>query len=100
MIYEVNIRIISSRVEEYEAWLKPHVQEIIALPGFTSASVYRQPDEDGFSHFTMHYHVLNQEFLDTYLRDHAPRLRADAEKNFGGSFTATRRVLTPSLVLE
>ena len=37
----------------------------------------------------------DQDALDEYLRDHAPRLRGDAMARFGGRFEAQRRVLRP-----
>lgn len=39
------------------------------------------------------YRLADRAAVDAYLRDHAPRLRADGIARFGGRFHATRRVL-------
>ena len=41
----------------------------------------------------MRYHLESREALEQYLRDHAPRLRADGIARFGERFRATRRVM-------
>ena len=39
------------------------------------------------------YTLRDRASLDAYLRDHAPRMRAEGEARFGGRFRASRRVL-------
>lgn len=41
------------------------------------------------------YRLRDAAALATYLREHAPRLRADDMEKFGGRFRADRRVLIP-----
>jgi hypothetical protein len=103
VIYEVNLDIEAAIREEYLAWLRSHIAEICALDGFTGADcseVLDPPPPPGRAAFCVHYRLADAAALEAYLRDHAPRLRADGLARFGGRFTATRRVLalrTPQL---
>ena len=44
IIYEVNVSVDAAIIDAYQAWLKDHVAQILALPGFIGASVYRVAD--------------------------------------------------------
>ncbi len=96
VIYEVNIEVDAAAHDAYRAWLQDHIAEIIALPGFTGAKVFdvlEPPASAGRVGLCVQYALQNRETLDDYLRDHAPRLRADGLSRFGDRFVATRRVL-------
>jgi Domain of unknown function (DUF4286) len=96
VIYEVNIEVDVAAQDDYRAWLGEHIAEILALPGFTSAKVFEvlePPASAGRVALCVQYALKHQAALDDYLRDHAPRLRADGMARFGGRFQATRRVL-------
>lgn len=98
VIYEVNIEVDAAAHDEYRAWLRGHIAEIIALPGFTGAKLFEvldPPASAGRVALCMQYALKDQAALDDYLRDHAPRLRADGMARFGGRFQASRRVLGP-----
>lgn len=94
VIYEVNISVDATIIDAYKAWLKPHIAEILALPGFTGATLYRV-DCVGADRIELcvHYQLLSEAHLRAYLQEHAPRLRADGVARFGTQFQATRRVL-------
>lgn len=94
IVYEVRVVLDPAIEPEYRAWLDPHIQEIISLPGFTGADLYTEADTSGKPCFVMHYYALSQEALDRYFSEHAPRLRADGVSHFGDRFIATRRVLS------
>lgn len=96
IIYEVNVSVDAAIIDAYHLWLKDHVAEILALPGFLGATIYRvaEPSTEHIE-LCMHYVVVDQAHLQRYLLEHAPRLRADGLARFGGQFQATRRVLHP-----
>ena len=71
----------------------PHIHEILAIPGFQEAELLREVDDGERVVWTIRYHLDSRDALEAYLRDHAPRLRADGQARFGNRFTATRRVL-------
>lgn len=95
-VYEVNIEIDASAHDDYRVWLHGHIAEILALPGFTGAKVFEilePPPSAGRMGLCVQYALKSRELLDVYLRDHAPRLRADGLARFGDRFQATRRIL-------
>jgi hypothetical protein len=99
VLYEVNIEVDASAHEEYRVWLRDHIAEILALPGFTGAKVFEvldPPASAGRIGLCVQYALKDQAALDDYLREHAPRLRADGMARFGGRFQASRRVLRPT----
>ena len=96
IVYEVNVLVRREIEADYRDWLDAHVREIVALPGFTGAEVFdrREPvaaaDEVAIC---MQYRLRDAAALTDYLREHAPRLRADGLARFGAGFRAERRVL-------
>lgn len=97
-IYEVNLDLDASIADDYLAWLREHIAQICALPGFLGATLHLVADplaEPGRRALCVQYRLRDQAALDDYLRDHAPRLRADGMARFGGKFNASRRILHP-----
>lgn len=95
VVYEVNLDVEAAIAAEYRAWLQAHVAQMLALPGFASAQVFEvhEPVEAGRRAWCVHYRLRDAAALDAYLRDHAPRMRADGVARFGERFRASRRVL-------
>jgi hypothetical protein len=92
IVYEVRIVLDPAIADAYRAWLEAHIREILAIPGFNRAELLAEDDEGGHPVWTTRYHLEHREALERYLRDHAPRLRAEGVARFGGRFEATRRV--------
>lgn len=94
IIYEVNLLIDSEIEQTYRVWLDAHVREILALPGFIDAEILEEKtSEAGKIALSVRYRLSSQADLDSYLADHAPRLRAEGQNKFGGRFSASRRIL-------
>ncbi|HET7924869.1 MAG TPA: DUF4286 family protein [Rhodanobacteraceae bacterium] len=96
IVYEVNLDVRADIYAEYRAWLASHVGEILAMPGFVSAEIFDVQDpapSQGRRALTVCYRLADQASLDRYFAEHAPRLREDGRRRFGGAFNATRRVL-------
>ena len=97
VVYEVNIVVDADAADEYRAWLAGHVAEILALPGFTGATTWAvtdPPPAEGTVGLCVQYALRDAQALADYLRDPAPRLRAEGIARFGGRMRATRRVLS------
>ena len=96
VIYEVNLVVDAEIAVEYRHWLASHIQEMLALPGFTGARllepVEAEPDAKQTT-FCTQYELIDQAALDEYLRVHAARMRADGINLFGDRFRASRRIL-------
>ena len=96
VIYAVDLEVDLDIATAYRAWLQAHMREILALPGFTGAQLLavREPAPPaGRIGLCVQYRLRDAAALDTYLREHAPRLRADGIARFGERFRASRRVL-------
>jgi len=97
-VYEVSIDIDVELAADYRAWLAEHVRELLTLPGFTSARVFEveaesaEPQRVGL---VVQYRLSSHEALVRYLADHAPAMRAKADAQFLGRYSAKRRVLNP-----
>ncbi|MBS0569111.1 MAG: DUF4286 family protein [Proteobacteria bacterium] len=99
IVYEVNLDIAAAAFDEYRAWLDAHVRQMLALPGFVSAQVLEvrePPPAAGRRHLSVAYRLVDAPALERYLREDAPRLRAEGSARFGGQFGATRRILQPA----
>lgn len=96
IVYEVNLDVEDAIADVYRAWLHAHVAEMLALPGFESAEIFAVADAPpGRLQFCVHYRLRDDDALQAYLRDHAPRMRADGLARFGDRFRASRRILAP-----
>ena len=95
VIYEVNLQIEETVYEAYLAWLKPHVNTIVALPGFRSADLYTEHSAPvaGKKKVTVLYTVDSMTALQSYLETQAAALREEGLKRFPGQFSATRQCL-------
>ena len=98
LIYEVNLALDADIADAFSAWLPGHVAELLALPGFLSAEIFRiaepAPPAGGTS-LSVRYRLRDRAALEAYLEGDAARLRADGIARFGGRFRAERRVLEP-----
>lgn len=95
VIYEVRLEVDAAIVGDYDEWLRDHVREMLSLPGFQAANVYRGADltEDHRAVRVAVYEVRSRRELDSYLRTHAPRMRKEGITRFGNRFAASRRIL-------
>jgi hypothetical protein len=95
-VYEVNVECDREIVDAYRVWLREHITEILRLPGFVDARVFdalEPAPAEGRIGLCVQYRLIDAAALEAYLRDHAPRLRADGVARFGERFRAQRRVL-------
>ena len=100
-VYEVTLEIDADVFEAFRVWLRGHVQEILSLPGFIGAELFERDEPAaaaGQRGLCVVYRLVDQAALERYLRDDAPRLRADGQARFGGRFSASRRVLQLLLI--
>lgn len=96
IVYEVNLDVDAEIAEAYLQWLDAHMRDIVRLPGFTGAELFECVDPEPSAArraICVQYRLLDAAALQRYLREHAPRMRADGEARFGGRFRAQRRVL-------
>jgi len=92
--YEVALQPDEEILGDFEAWLEYHADEMIALPGFTGATIHKAEDpETGAALRIVRYELEDQAALERYLEEFAPRMRAQGIARFGDRFRATRRIV-------
>ena len=101
IVYEVNLDIDATIAADYRAWLDAHVARILALPGFTGVRIFEvldPPAPAGRVALCVQYTLRSRDDFDAYLREHAPRMRAEGIARFGDRFRASRRLLVGPVV--
>ena len=98
VIYEVECLVDPSVAGDFDRWLPGHVREVLSCPGVTGAEIQSPAGAGGRAMRRCQYRLQDAAALQHYLREDAPRLRADAMSRFGSKVTFTRRVLTPTPV--
>lgn len=96
VVYEVNLEVDRAIEAEYRVWLAAHVREMLGLPGFATAEIYEVFDPAptaGRIGLSVRYLLSDADALQAYLREHAPRMRAEGVARFGDGFRARRRLL-------
>ena len=94
--YEVNLDVDVDVFPAFRSWLDEHVRHMLALPGFVSAEILEctdPPPPAGRRSLCTIYLLDSEADLQRYLREDAPRMRADGLERFPGKFTAARRIL-------
>ncbi len=92
--YEVALRPDPEILADFEAWLEYHVDDMLALPGFTGASIHKAEDpESGAQLRVVRYQLEDRAALDRYFEEFAPRMRAAGLAKFGDRFRASRRIV-------
>ncbi len=92
--YEVALEPDPEILAEFEAWLEYHVDDMLALPGFTGASIHKAEDPDsGKALRVVRYELEDRAALARYLEEYAPRMRAQGIARFGDRFQASRRIV-------
>jgi hypothetical protein len=93
LVYEVTLDIQADAATEFDGWLKEHVREMLALPGFHDARILKpEGAETGSERRVVQYTLGSRAELDHYIAEHAPRMRADGVRRFGDKMKASRRI--------
>jgi len=106
VIYEVNLSLSPDIADVFDLWLKEHIDDMLAIAGFVSASVYKDQAPPGVDpdpnqvYRTVQYKVSTREALDDYFRDHAARMRQESMERFGEDLSAQRRILVDGLEIS
>lgn len=104
VVYEVNLKVQKAIEKDFESWLVGHINDVLQIDGFESASWFNvaqdQSTVEKEMHWTVHYVLRDLPALNSYLEKHAPRLRQPAKDKFGEKFMADRRTLQPIQVFS
>lgn len=89
IIYDVVLQIAEDKHESCVHWLvEEHIREVLKVQGFVKAEVLLEPQ--AHSRVRILYYLQNEIALETYLKLHAPILRAKTQDKWGAALTAER----------
>lgn len=94
--YVVELDLPEALADTYMDWLAVHVREMLSLPGFIDAQIATRidpPPPPGRFIANVRYRLRDHAAWDTYLAEHAPRMRATGIARFGDAVRATRKLL-------
>ncbi|KAB7528991.1 DUF4286 family protein [Flagellimonas olearia] len=96
IIYNVTINIDESVHDEWLSWMQDkHLPDMLATGKFTHAKMVKvlvEEDMGGVT-YSIQYTTKDKQTLESYYREDADRLRADAQKLFPNKFVAFRTEL-------
>jgi len=95
IIYNVTINVEDSIHYDWLFWIKPHIKEVLATGKFVSAKMSKilvEEEIDGTS-YSIQYIAKNNEDLQAYYAEDAPRLRESGIAKFGSKMLAFRTEL-------
>lgn len=94
VLYEVNLEADAAIEGAFDTWLRDHIADLLQFKGFLSAEILGDDSQPpGKVRRIVQYRLRDQAALDDYVRDHAPRMRAQGIEKFGDRFSTERRVL-------
>lgn len=100
-VYEVTHHVDPEIIDEFDAWLGPHTEEMLELPGIIRASTYDAgEDETGRPRRVTLYRFESDADLDSYLEGPAEVMRASAAERFPDRYEVSRRVLHETEIID
>lgn len=94
--YIVELELDAALRGEYLPWLRGHVREMLALPGFIDAVILTRTDPAppaGRAVLVTEYRLRDRAAFDDYVALHAARMRAAGSLRFGDCVRSSRQVL-------
>jgi hypothetical protein len=95
IIYNVTTNIDESIHNEWLAWIKAHIPQVLATGKFTEAKLTKVLVEEdlGGTTYSVQYRAKSREALDAYYKDDADRLRKEGLSKFADKMLAFRTEL-------
>lgn len=91
-VYEVSIRLDTKLTDAYMVWLKDHVAEMLKLPCFQTAQIYRG-EEGSKNLIRVHYGYQEPIDFQTYLDRYAEKMRGQLPEIFKNQLEFERVLL-------
>jgi hypothetical protein len=96
IIYNVTVKVDHAITKDWVKWMKTeHIPELLKTGLFIDYRFCRllEQDETDGPTYTIQYFCDSLEHYNTYLAEHASRMREKSQKKFGGRFIAFRTVM-------
>jgi hypothetical protein len=90
IIYNVTTNIDKSIHDEWLAWIKEHIPQVLATGKFTEAKLTKVLVEEdlGGTTYSVQYRAKSREALESYYKEDADRLRKDGLSKFADKMLA------------
>jgi len=86
--YEVTAVVRPDLVDSYEAYMRRHIVELLATGRFVAATFSRTTGH----RYRIRYEARDQQSVDRYIAEDAPRLRADFAEHFPKGVEVSREI--------
>lgn len=95
IIYNVTTNIDASIGEQWLAWIKEHIPQVLATGHFIEAKLTKVlvEDQEGSLTYSVQYRAKSREALANYYKNDAAKLRQEALQTFGDKALAFRTEL-------
>lgn len=95
IIYNVTVNIDDSIHDEWLAWIKEHIPQVLGTGKFEKATLSKVLVEEdmGGQTYSIQYRSYSRESLEAYYREDAERLRTEGLKKFADKMLAFRTEL-------
>ena len=95
IIYNVTSNIDESIHQQWLAWVKEHIPQVLATGHFTEARLTRvlAHEDMGGVTYSIQYRAKSREALEAYYKNNADALRQDVLKHFGDQVLSFRTEL-------
>lgn len=95
IIYNVTVNIDDSIADQWLAWIKEHIPQVLATGKFTDAKLTKVLVEEqmGGQTYSIQYRAISKEALNAYYENDAEKLRQDGLSKFGDKMLAFRTEL-------
>jgi hypothetical protein len=94
-IYNVTVSIDKDLAEDWLNWMKTiYIPDVLKTGYFTASKICKvlNVNDEGET-FSVQYSFNTMQDIETYQKDHAPRLQAEQTKRYEGRYAAFRTLL-------
>ncbi len=96
IIYNVTVKVEKDAAEEWVYWMKhEHIPELMRTGLFVDSRLCRllEQEEDETKTYVAQYFLDSMEHYNSYISEHAPKMREKGLQRFGSKFIAFRTVM-------
>ncbi len=95
ILYNVTISVDGRIEKEWLKWMREiHIPDVMATKLFVDHKIFKLMNEvDGGTTYAIQYFALDAQDINTYMREHAPRLQQEHAGRYGDKALAFRTLL-------
>lgn len=95
ILYNVTVSVDGQVEKEWLKWMREvHIPDVMATRLFVDHKIYKLVNEvDGGTTYAIQYFALDMQDINTYMREHAPRLQEEHASRYQAKALAFRTLL-------